>query len=74
MESKGIDAIAPRGVTNSVARNAFFSDSVGAALLQAFVDTLGQRFTPAVRAPWTQASSIVTISALRAARVSGRLA
>ena len=28
-------------------------DSVGAALLQAFVDTLGHRFTPAVRAAWS---------------------
>ena len=34
-------------------------DSVGAALLQAFVDTLGQRFTPAVRAAWTHAYSLV---------------
>ena len=34
-------------------------DSVGAALLQAFVDTLGQRFTPAVRAAWVRAYSLV---------------
>lgn len=34
-------------------------DSVGSALLQAFVDTLGQRFTPAVRAAWTHAYSLV---------------
>ena len=34
-------------------------DSVGAALLQAFVDTLGPRFTPAVRAAWMQAYSLV---------------
>jgi hemoglobin-like flavoprotein len=34
-------------------------DSVGAALLQAFVDTLGQRFTPAVRAAWMQAYALV---------------
>ena len=34
-------------------------DSVGAALLQAFVDTLGQRFTPAVRAAWTRAYSLI---------------
>ncbi|HTK55007.1 MAG TPA: globin domain-containing protein [Gemmatimonadaceae bacterium] len=34
-------------------------DSVGAALLQAFVDTLGQQFTPAVRAAWVRAYSLV---------------
>ena len=34
-------------------------DSVGAALLQAFVDTLGHRFTPAVRAAWTHAYSLI---------------
>lgn len=34
-------------------------DSVGAALLQAFDDTLGMRFTPAVRAAWTQAYDLV---------------
>ena len=34
-------------------------DSVGAALLQAFVDTLGQHFTPAVRAAWVRAYSLV---------------
>ena len=35
-------------------------DSVGAALLQAFVDTLGQHFTPAVRAAWVRAYSLVS--------------
>jgi len=34
-------------------------DSVGAALLQAFVDTLGQQFTPTVRAAWVRAYSLV---------------
>ena len=34
-------------------------DSVGAALLQAFVDTLGPQFTPAVRAAWVRAYSLV---------------
>jgi hemoglobin-like flavoprotein len=34
-------------------------DSVGAALIQAFVDTLGQQFTPTVRAAWVHAYSLV---------------
>jgi hemoglobin-like flavoprotein len=34
-------------------------DSVGEALLQAFVDTLGPQFTPAVRAAWERAYSLV---------------
>ena len=34
-------------------------DSVGAALLQAFVDTLGQQFTPKVRAAWVRAYSLI---------------
>ena len=34
-------------------------DRVGAALLQAFVDTLGRQFTPAVRAAWVRAYSLV---------------
>ena len=34
-------------------------DSVGAALLQAFVDTLGQQFTPTVRAAWVRAYSLI---------------
>jgi hemoglobin-like flavoprotein len=34
-------------------------DSVGEALLQAFVETLGRQFTPAVRAAWMEAYSLV---------------
>jgi len=34
-------------------------ESVGAALLEAFVDTLGPRFTPAIRAAWTNAYSLI---------------
>jgi nitric oxide dioxygenase len=35
-------------------------DSVGVALLRAFDETLGRRFTPAIRAAWTQAYSVVS--------------
>ena len=52
-----VAALGRRHTRYGVLRHHF--DSVGAALLQAFVDTLGQRFTPAVRAAWTQAYNLV---------------
>lgn len=41
-------------------------ESVGAALLQAMADTLGTRFTPLVRAAWTQAYAVVSAEMRRA--------
>jgi nitric oxide dioxygenase len=52
-----VAALGRRHVRYGVQHHHF--DSVGAALLQAFDETLGQRFTPAVRTAWTHAYSLV---------------
>ena len=52
-----VAALGRRHTRYGVLRHHF--DSVGAALLQAFVDTLGQQFTPTVRAAWVRAYSLV---------------
>lgn len=52
-----VAALGRRHTQYGVLRHHF--DSVGAALLQAFVDTLGQQFTPTVRAAWVRAYSLV---------------
>jgi hemoglobin-like flavoprotein len=52
-----VSALGERHVRYGVVPRHF--DTVGEALLEAFTDTLGDRFTPAMRAAWTAAYELI---------------
>lgn len=65
-----VTALGERHTRYGVERRHF--EPVGAALLQAFADTLGRRFTSEARAAWTGAYSLVSDTMQRALISDGK--